>query len=209
MKKIKVKRDLDNGLIADEVKKVFLPVETNSHLGVPKGEVRIVDYDPRWSQDFDTEKEALLKLMGEDITAIEHVGSTAAPGLCAKPVIDISATVQSLEPVDAYVEKLRILGYRHVPERSYPEEGYQGRHLFVKDNQLGGTHQLKLVKEGDEKDWHKLIAFRDHLRSNPKDREQYGTIKRKIASADNIDRETYTKEKSHFIQKVMSNLGKV
>src|SRR5262249_28825696 len=76
--------------------------------------MEIVAYDPRWPGAFDEEQERLQSALGALALRIEHNGSTAVPGLAAKPIIDIQVSVERLHPISAYTEPLERLGYRHL-----------------------------------------------------------------------------------------------
>ncbi len=88
--------------------------------------VVIVDYDPRWPAMFREEQEAILRAIGPHVVAVEHVGSTAVPGLGAKPIIDILVGIGSLNEASACIRPLEALGYRYVPEfeAEFPERRY-------------------------------------------------------------------------------------
>lgn len=167
--------------------------------------VEIVDYDPTWPAMFSAEAERLRTVLaGEDIDAIEHFGSTAVPGLAAKPVIDILLTVPSLaEARKTFPDRLATLDYVFWRDDPRP-----GRLYFVKGMPPFGekrTHHLH-VCERPGKLWSQL-RFRDHLRAHPEDAERYAALKRDLAARYADDREAYTEAKGDFIGAIMARIG--
>lgn len=155
--------------------------------------IQIVAYDPRWPGLFLEEREALLRVLRPWLTGpIEHIGSTAVPGLAAKPVLDIMAAVGTLEESRGAIEALRSLGYGHAPYR--PEE----IHWFCKPGPSFRTHHLHLVPYGSPL-WAANLAFRDRLREDPALAAEYAALKRSLAATFEHDREGYTKRKGAFI----------
>lgn len=124
---------------------------------------------------------------------IHHVGSTAVPGLEAKPIIDILAGVRDLETALACFEPLADLSYLHAPY--LPEE----MHWFCKPDPARRTHHLHLVP-ADSQRYRDELAFRDRLRANPEIASQYAALKRDLAGRHRDDREGYTEAKSAFVR---------
>ena len=140
----------------------------------------VVPYDPRWPDFYERARFELLEALGDAIVQIEHVGSTAVPGLAAKPVIDIAIGVDSIDRPEL-VETIAPLGYVYVPEyeqelpfRRYFRRGYPDRELHPTVEKSG--YHLHVVEAG-----HPFmradLAFRDHLRSHPEDAESYARVK--------------------------------
>jgi len=77
--------------------------------------LQIMPYDPSWASEFETERDLVSHALGQLARRIDHSGSTAVPGLEAKPIIDIQVSVEKLNPIRAYAEPLAGLGYRHIP----------------------------------------------------------------------------------------------
>src|SRR3954465_6113514 len=143
-------------------------------------EVEVVDYDPRWPGLFDEEAERLRATLDPSlIIGLEHFGSTAVPGLSAKPIIDILIAVRSLAETQAsFVESLRKLDYVW-----WAENPKTDRMFFVKGMPPFGskrTHHVH-VTEIDGEMWRRL-AFRDRLRAYPEDARSYGQLKRRLAA---------------------------
>ncbi len=167
-------------------------------LGAGDGPIEIVEYEPSWPAFYIAERERLARLLPD--VRIDHIGSTAVPGLAAKPVIDMIALVDDLEAnIAAVVQRA---GYE-LPARfnanlvhrrflCYPSASYR-------------THHLHLVDEREEMD--RCVRFRENLRSNPELATQYATLKRALAARFREDREGYTKAKSTFIKHAYSRAG--
>jgi GrpB-like predicted nucleotidyltransferase (UPF0157 family) len=166
-------------------------------MGAP---VVVVEYDPQWPRLFEQEKAALLTALGDRLVAIEHMGSTAIPGLSAKPIIDIIAALRSLDEVPACLEPLRGLGYHYVPEFEalIPE-----RRFFRKGPAEKRTHHLHLFAEGDFRERHERL-FRDYVRAHPEAAQEYDRLKRELAAQYGADREGYTSAKTDFVQHVIA-----
>jgi GrpB-like predicted nucleotidyltransferase (UPF0157 family) len=130
---------------------------------------------------------------------LEHVGSTAVPGLGAKPIIDMLLGVGRLAEVEARLPALEALGYEYVPrfESRLPE-----RRFFVGVAPRGRTHHLHGVEIGGSF-WQRQLLFRDCLRSEPETAAAYERLKRDLARRHADDRETYTEAKADFIEAVL------
>jgi GrpB-like predicted nucleotidyltransferase (UPF0157 family) len=163
--------------------------------------VRIVPYDPSWPDRFDQEKALLEATVGRRTTGgIHHVGSTAVPGLDAKPVIDILIGVDSLTASRPCIESLSALGYIYAPYR--PDE----MHWFCKPSPNHRTHHLHLVPTGSTR-YRDELAFRDALRADRALATEYRDLKRALAVEHEHDREAYTKAKGAFIRRVVLAAG--
>jgi GrpB-like predicted nucleotidyltransferase (UPF0157 family) len=169
-------------------------------LGLPRGTVALVDYDPEWPRLFAEERERLAALLGPAVFAIEHIGSTAVPGLPAKPVLDIAAAVGSLASVAAMVGPLGGLGYRYLGEYGLP-----GRLFFEKGEPV--THHLHAVElTGDH--WRVWRQFRDYLRRHPDEARRYAEFKQELAARYAADRDAYTRSKTDFVNAVLAKAGR-
>ena len=164
----------------------------------PVKTVVIVDYDPRWAAVFAAEKALIEGATGATFVQIEHVGSTAVPGLAAKPVIDIIAAVRRLEDAEAACESLASIGYRYVPEytASMPERRY-----FRKGTRGVSTHHLH-VYAAEEFARRPERRFRDYLRTHPEVAAEYAALKRALAAGLGHDRAAYTDAKTEFVMRV-------
>jgi GrpB-like predicted nucleotidyltransferase (UPF0157 family) len=125
--------------------------------------------------------------------AIEHIGSTSVPDLCAKPIVDILVGLRELELTDEQIAAMTELGYEYLGEY-----GLTGRLFFRKGDPR--THNVHVVKHGGEH-WERQLVFRDALRSDPEERLRYDAFKRRLA-AEGHSREAYTELKTPFIRAV-------
>ncbi len=160
----------------------------------------VVEHDPRWAQSYEQDKTAILRTLGPRVRGIEHVGSTAVPGLVAKPIIDILLGVE-VDDLDTIIEPLVAIGYEYNPdwEISMPLRRYFRR--FTPDG-LHGSHHLHAVPYGSEF-WTRHIRFRDYLRAHPRKAGEYGALKKQLAQQHQSSIE-YTFAKTEFIRSVES-----
>jgi GrpB-like predicted nucleotidyltransferase (UPF0157 family) len=160
--------------------------------------IRVVAYDPRWPIRFERERALLEQAIGSWVVGgVHHVGSTAVPGLDAKPIVDILVGVEDLETSRACFEPLAQLEYLYAPY--LPEE----MHWFCKPDPRHRTHHLHLVPR-DSSRYRDELAFRDHLRANPEKARDYAELKRRLAVRFGRDREGYTDAKAGFIALVLA-----
>jgi GrpB-like predicted nucleotidyltransferase (UPF0157 family) len=160
--------------------------------------IQLAPPDPAWPARFELERAALQEAIGEWVHGgIHHVGSTAVPGLEAKPIIDILAGVRDLEPARACFVQLAGLGYLYAPY--LPEE----MHWFCKPDPARRTHHLHLIPAGSER-FRDELAFRDLLRADPEIADRYAALKRALAERHRNDREGYTEAKSAFVRASLS-----
>lgn len=154
--------------------------------------VEIVDYDPAWPITFEAERKRLAPLLvGVDV---HHFGSTAVPGLAAKPVIDMIARVSDLDaPVAALVQGA---GYQF--PRAF-NTTLSHRRFLCYPTAAHRTHHLHLVDEQGELE--RRLHFRDRLRADPVLTSEYAALKRTLAERYSDDREAYTEAKSEFVKR--------
>jgi len=157
--------------------------------------IEILNYNPVWPARFAKEKASLLEAIGHWVMVIEHIGSTAVPGLGAKPIIDIMVGVHRLADARYCIAPLAAIGYEYVPqfEDEMPERRY-----FRKGSQTRHFH-LHMVERGSEF-WQRHLAFRDYLCAHPEVVREYEALKRRLASRYGTDREGYTEAKTKFIR---------
>jgi GrpB-like predicted nucleotidyltransferase (UPF0157 family) len=165
----------------------------------PQGEsdepIRVVSYDPDWPARFVEERVALEAAIGSWVTGgIHHVGSTAVPGLDAKPVVDILAGVEGLESSRECFGHLGRLGYLHFPYLAGE------MHWFCKPHPSRRTHHLHLIPT-DSARFRDELAFRDRLRADPELAGRYAELKQRLAMRFEHDREAYTDAKTDFIRR--------
>jgi len=166
--------------------------------GMAEEPVHVVPYDPSWPRRFEEERVRLAEVLAPWLAGpIEHVGSTAVPGLAAKPVIDIMAGVESLTASRPAIEAVARYGYCYAPY------GSEVMHWFCKPSPQARTHHLHLVPMGSAL-WAERLAFRDYLRSHAEVALEYERVKQALAQRHRDDREAYTDAKGPFIQRVLT-----
>jgi GrpB-like predicted nucleotidyltransferase (UPF0157 family) len=163
-------------------------------------EIEIVDYDPQWPSMFEVEAKALQAALPPAlVTGLEHFGSTAIPGLAAKPIIDILIAVPSLAMAhDQAIEPLEALGYLF-----WDENPKTDRMFFVKGLPPYGTrrtHHVHITEKSGEL-WQRL-AFRDYLLAHPGEVKRYADLKRELAVRHRTDREAYTLAKADYVEAI-------
>lgn len=154
--------------------------------------VVIAPYDARWAQQFVEAQTALLGVFRTDATRIDHIGSTAVPGLAAKPIIDIGVGVRDYPLSPETARALEALGYE-----DHGENGLPGRHFFVRPGQP--LQHLHVFKD-DNPEWTRHLLLRDYLRVNASARERYQTLKKRLAGRYRNDRGAYTDGKTELIR---------
>ncbi|UOY90691.1 GrpB family protein [Bacillus glycinifermentans] len=159
--------------------------------------IMIEDAKPEWPERYETEKKRLQPVFGKIALGIEHIGSTAVPGLAAKPVLDLMVGVKHLSEAERLIEPLSDLGYEHVFHEAFPR-----RRFFRKGKRRAGIHHLHIYVYKSE-EWKNQLRFRDYLRAHPKVREDYETLKRDLAKHFPHDRNSYTKGKAPFITHIV------
>lgn len=158
--------------------------------------ITVVDYDPEWPLKYVREQESIAEILEDNCLAVYHIGSTAVPGLAAKPIIDIMAVVRSLEQVDDVAEKFANIGYEYLGEF-----GMAGRRYLRK----GGderTYQIHIFQADDRKNIDRHLAFRDYLRTHEKERKEYVKIKQELAQKFPYDIDGYCEGKENFVREV-------
>jgi GrpB-like predicted nucleotidyltransferase (UPF0157 family) len=170
-------------------------------LGLQRGTICIVPADPSWSRDFADEHERLHASIGHMVVDIQHVGSTAVPGLDAKPLIDIAIAIAGPDDIARCRPLLLALGYL---DRG--DDGRDGGYLFVKERDPEvRTHHLHIVTR-DDPQWTNYLRFRDRLRSDTVLRDEYGILKRTLQDHFANNRRGYTEAKGPFIRRVLEQL---
>jgi len=168
--------------------------------------VAIMEYDPSWPRLFEEEKTRILVATGNRLTGIEHVGSTAVPGLAAKPIIDIMGGVRQLGDVAQCISALGGIGYEYVPQY----EVYIPERRYFRKPQTGQgprTHHLHIVETSSDF-WQRHLLFRDYLRAHPEVAREYCDLKRRLAGVYGDDGWGYTEAKTAFIQTVVARAAR-
>ena len=164
-------------------------------------EVALVPYDPRWPSLFEAERERLGQFFPTQFLDIQHFGSTAIPGMPAKPIIDLLAGVESMAVADSLVESLLNLSYTTSAEFNAT---LIDRRWFMRWANGRRTHHLHIVVF-DGTEWRRRLRFRDVLRSNAELAHRYALLKKELATQHSIDREAYTRAKSEFVLSVVGD----
>jgi len=163
---------------------------------------QIVPYDPSWPVEFEAEATRIRDALGAIALRIEHNGSTAIPGLAAKPIIDIQVSVKSLRPLKAYADPLRTIGYHHLP---HPDDSFCP--FFHRTSIWPHTHHVHVVEAGGAEE-RRTLAFRDYLHDHGDVARQYEQLKyaaaARFAPKDDQAREAYAQAKTEFIERVIA-----
>jgi GrpB-like predicted nucleotidyltransferase (UPF0157 family) len=165
------------------------------------GRIVICEYDPSWPAQFEQERVLLHEALAPMVIAIEHVGSTAVPGLAAKPIIDLLASVRSLaEARSRCVQPLEALGYTYLPENEswLPEEM-----MFRKGVPGPWTHHVHVMEPSSPR-WDELILIRDYLRRHLETATAYADLKKLLADRFEDDIAGYRAAKGSFLQSLIA-----
>jgi GrpB-like predicted nucleotidyltransferase (UPF0157 family) len=169
-------------------------------LGLPRHLVRMHAYSAHWPELFVIEQKRIMQCLAPLAPATQHIGSTAVPGLAAKPIIDILMGVQSKPERTAVCRGLQLLGYE-----AHGEKGVPGR-LFFSCGTPSRFHLHLVQLTGPI--WKGHILFRDSLIADPALAAQYETLKRDLARRFPADRDSYTRGKAFFIEKTLAEVGR-
>jgi GrpB-like predicted nucleotidyltransferase (UPF0157 family) len=153
--------------------------------------IEVVDYDPDWPARFEIWHARLARALGRFATRIEHVGSTAVPGLAAKPVIDIQISVRAVADEAAYVPAIKRAGVafrsRDARHRYFRPAGDRPRDVQVHVCEAGSA-------------WERAhLLFRDYLRSEAAARDAYARLKQELSARHRQDRIAYNEAKTDFV----------
>lgn len=166
--------------------------------GLARREVRLVPHDPRWAEAYRREAERVRHVLGAHALEIAHIGSTAVPGLPAKPLLDIMVAIASLQDRDAVIPLLERIGYEFRPHDALPE-----RLFFVAGMPEARRVNLSLAA-WDSAFWRDHLAFRDILRACPEVAAAYARLKADLSERYPDDRLTYTAAKGAFVARVLA-----
>lgn len=172
-------------------------------LGLERGTVALREHDAHWIAQAKETIVLLQSLIDDAAIDIQHVGSTAVPGLRAKPILDIVIGVRELGDLDPYVEKLAQAG---ILERG---QDLPGQRLFVMGDFEANTrtHHIHAVRWNDSA-WKNYIRFRDYLRTFAEKRSEYEAEKRRLADRYPADRQAYTAGKAELIGKLLAEANR-
>jgi GrpB-like predicted nucleotidyltransferase (UPF0157 family) len=159
-------------------------------------EIVLADYDSAWEKWFERAEGEIRGALGDAVLQLEHVGSTAVPGLPAKPLIDINLVVADTTDEGAYVPQLEAAGYAL---RIREPDWYEHRMLRGQDPPVN----LHVFPPGCE-EVERMRVFRDHLRRNEADRELYARAKRELAAQEWKYVQNYADAKSAVVQEILA-----
>lgn len=158
--------------------------------------VELEPYSSDWPAQYEAERSCIEAALGKLAVEIHHIGSTAVPGLDAKPIIDIVVAVRQFDDAWDCIAPLDTLGYTFIDYAQNTD-----RRFFRKG--LPRTHHLHIVEQGSEA-LVRLLAFRDALCANPELRQQYAALKARLATHYKNDRAAYSAAKTAFIEKALA-----
>lgn len=167
-----------------------------------ENKLEIVSYDRGWPRAFEDEAARIRAALTTQALRIDHHGSTAVPGLGAKPIIDIQISVAALHPLAAYGAKLEAIGYVHVP---HPDDSRCP--FFHRPALWPHTHHVHVVERGGREE-RRTLAFRDYLRDHLEVAFEYERLKRALAARitgiDAASQEQYAAAKTDFVERVVA-----
>jgi GrpB-like predicted nucleotidyltransferase (UPF0157 family) len=172
---------------------------------VVQEDVALAPYDPRWPELFRAEKDSLLSYLPNALLGrIEHFGSTAVPGLAAKPIVDMLVEVTDLRAARARIVPILVArGYEYFWRPTHGDDGPPFYAWFIKRAVGTGTrtHHIHMVESCFIEHWDRLL-FRDYLIEHPEVAKEYERLKVRLASAFPKDRVAYTRGKTEFVVRV-------
>ncbi len=158
--------------------------------------VVVVPHDPQWATQFAVEADRIKGALGSNLLSIYHIGSTAVPGLQAKPIIDMMPVVRDIAAVDCHDEEMFELGYE-----ALGEYGIVGRRYFRRTNDTGGrTHHVHAFQYDNYRDIVRHLAVGDYLRARPDEASAYGALKESLAQDYPSDWDRYVDSKDAFVE---------
>ena len=166
-------------------------------LGADGVTVQLVPHRPEWALVFQMEAERILRACGGTVVAVEHIGSTAVPGLVSKPILDIMPGIVRLEDGPGTIRPLEALGYSCRGEHGIPGRLYFD--LLRDGRSVAHAHMFVIGTE----DWTRHLLFRDYLRGHPDAAREYAELKIALATRYREDRVSYTDVKTGFIRSIV------
>ena len=155
----------------------------------------VVPYNDDWKEDYHSESEKICNVLSTEMINIYHIGSTAIPGIFAKPVIDILVEVRNITYIDNYNSEMESLDY--IPSG---ESGIEGRRYFFK-SLYKRTHHIHIFETGNP-EISKHINFRDYLIAHPEDANRYEELKKELSIKFRYDSRYYVAGKDTFIKDI-------
>ena len=158
--------------------------------------IEVVPYDPDWPNLFKIEADRIIAVFGPEVVAIHHVGSTAIPNICAKPIIDVLVEVQDIEKIDDFNEEMVRQGYR--PQGEF---GIPGRRFFIKGDDATRTHHIHMFQTGNP-EIERHLSFRDYMIAHPEEAQAYSRLKEELSQRFPHDIEGYVAGKDGLIKEI-------
>jgi GrpB-like predicted nucleotidyltransferase (UPF0157 family) len=166
--------------------------------------VQLCDYDPQWPMRYEAEARRIRSALGTTLDfALEHFGSTAIPGLTAKPIIDIMLIASDPSGWPVLVRPIEELGYAF-----WSDNPRRDRMFFVKGMPPFGTGRTHHVHVRTPEDARSAVVFRDYLRRHPDEAARYAALKRELAGRHGTDRDAYTDGKTAFVDAVLAKAAR-
>jgi GrpB-like predicted nucleotidyltransferase (UPF0157 family) len=159
--------------------------------------VEVVPHSPDWHSAFEYESMQVMVALGHNVAVVHHIGSTAIPGIHAKPIIDMLVEVREISEIDERSPAMRKLGYEVMSEFGIP-----GRRFFHKDDDSGiRTNHIHAFEVGSAQ-VERHLTFRDYMRVHSEDAQEYSDLKQKLVGQYPNDIEGYMDGKDEFIKKI-------
>ncbi|MBM3204423.1 GrpB family protein [Candidatus Uhrbacteria bacterium] len=163
---------------------------------------KFVEYADIWTRAFDREEKIIRDIFGDEVLETHHIGSTSVPGLGGKPTLDVMIVVRDMSKVDSFNNKMKAAGYEPMGAYVTPTT-----RLFTKTKDGERTRNIHVVGMDDPK-LEESLAFRDYLRSHPKEAKVYNDFKQALATEHPDDYFTYRRKKDPFIQDMLERVRK-
>jgi len=155
--------------------------------------IEVVPHDPDWTEQYQHEAHLIADIFSDQLVSIHHIGSTAIPGIKAKPVIDMMVVVQTIQQVEQFNQAMIDLGYSPRGEHGIP-----GRRYFKKGSDEIHSHHVHVYGLGHP-DILLHLNFRDYLRAHPMEAQAYSQLKETLAQQYREDPPGYTDGKTDFV----------
>lgn len=173
-------------------------------IGLKRGTVKLLPHNKKWAGVFEKEKKILEKKLRGLAIDIQHIGSTAIPGIPAKPIVDMSLGVRVMKDAKKLIKPLNELGYEWKKEVGGPNIQL----LFVRGPESKRTHYLHVFRYSGAR-WNNDLLFRDYLRKYRGRAKEYANLKRRLEKSFADDRYKYTAAKAKFIQDTIKRAKKI
>lgn len=158
--------------------------------------VEVVPYNTDWPSLFKLEADEITAILGQEVVAIHHIGSTAIPRIAAKPIIDVMVEVHDIGKIDRFNNTMVERGYK--PKGEF---GIAGRRFFIKGGDASRTHHIHMFQSGNT-ELQRHLDFRDYMIVHPEDAEAYARLKEELARKFPTDIEGYCAGKDGMIEEI-------